>query len=108
MVKRLSMLALAGLMVLPAVASAGGGKSKADLERKVEELSRQLDELKAQMAQQNEAISQYGDKVDDMDPCSKKNPKNGIWPPASSSTAIFGRGGIITRQITYLLLEHRS
>lgn len=67
MVKRLSMLALAGLMVLPAVASAGGGKSKADLERKVEELSRQLDELKAQMAQQNEAISQYGDKVDDMD-----------------------------------------
>lgn len=67
MVKRLSMLALAGLMVLPAVASAGGGKNKADLERKVEELSRQLDELKAQMAQQNEAISNYGDKVDDMD-----------------------------------------
>lgn len=81
MVKRLSMLALAGLMVLPAVASAGGGKNKADLERKVEELSRQLDELKAQMAQQNEAISQYGDKVDDMD--SMLEEKSEKWDLAS-------------------------
>jgi len=81
MVKRLSMLALAGLMVLPAMASAGGGKNKADLERKVEELSRQLDELKAQMAQQNEAISQYGDKVDDMD--SMLEEKSEKWDLAS-------------------------
>lgn len=81
MVKRLSMLALAGLMVLPAMASAGGGKSKADLERKVEELSRQLDELKAQMAQQNEAISQYGDKVDDMDTMLEE--KSAKWDLAS-------------------------
>ena len=81
MVKRLSMLALAGLMVLPAVASAGGGKNKADLERKVEELSRQLDELKAQMAQQNEAISNYGDKVDDMD--SMLEEKSEKWDLAS-------------------------
>nr|WP_321466323.1 DUF3373 family protein [uncultured Desulfobulbus sp.] len=67
MVKRISMLALAGLMVLPTMAAAGGGKSNADLERKIEELSRQLDELKAQMAQQNETITEYGDKVEDID-----------------------------------------
>jgi hypothetical protein len=67
MVKTFSVLAVVGLCALPAVAFAGGGKSQADLERKIEELSRQLDELKTQMAKQNETITQYGDKVESMD-----------------------------------------
>lgn len=50
MVKKISMLALAGLIALPAVACASGGASSNDLERKIEELSMQLDQLKAQMA----------------------------------------------------------
>jgi len=66
MVKRFSMLALAGLMVLPTIATAGGN-GNADLERKIDELSRQLDELRAQMAQQNETVTEYSDKVDDID-----------------------------------------
>jgi hypothetical protein len=67
MIKKFSMLALAGLIVLPAVASASAGKAPQDLTAKIDELSRQLDALKAQMAQQNETITEYGDKVDDMD-----------------------------------------
>jgi hypothetical protein len=67
MVKTFSMLALAGLMTLPTLAHAGGGKSSSDMERKIEELSRQLDELKAQMAKQNETITETSSKVDDMD-----------------------------------------
>jgi len=67
MVKKFSALAIAGLCALPTFAFAGGGKSPADLERKIDELSRQLDELKAQMARQNETITEYGDKVDTMD-----------------------------------------
>ncbi len=51
MVKKFSMLALAGLIALPAVASASGGANANDLERKIEELSMQLDQLKAQMAE---------------------------------------------------------
>ncbi len=51
MVKKFSMLALAGLIALPAVAVASGGASSNDLERKIEELSMQLDQLKSQMAQ---------------------------------------------------------
>ncbi len=67
MVKKISMLALAGLIALPAAASASAGKTPTDLTSKIEELSRQLDALKAQLAKQNETIAQYGDKVDDMD-----------------------------------------
>lgn len=67
MVKKFSMLALAGLIALPAVASASAGKAPQDLTSKIDELSRQLDALKAQLAQQNETITAYGDKVDDMD-----------------------------------------
>ncbi len=66
MVKKFSMLALAGLIALPTVASASAGKTPQDLTSKIEELSRQLDALKAQLAKQNETIAEYGDKVDDM------------------------------------------
>ncbi|MCF8055034.1 MAG: DUF3373 domain-containing protein [Desulfocapsa sp.] len=54
MVKKFSMLALAGLIALPAVAfasGAGAGADANDLERKIEDLSRQLQQLKAQMAE---------------------------------------------------------
>ena len=67
MVKHLSIMAVAGLLALPNLAVAGGGKSQADLERKIDELSRQLEELKAQVARQNETITEYGDKVETMD-----------------------------------------
>ena len=60
------MLTLAGLIALPAVASASAGKAPSDLNSKIEEMSRQIEALKAQMAQQNESISEYGDTVDDM------------------------------------------
>ena len=58
MVKKFSMLALAGLIALPAVAAASGGANATDLERKIEELSMQLDQLKAQMAEGAGAVSQ--------------------------------------------------
>ncbi len=66
MIKKFSLLALAGLLSLPLTASAGTGKTPSDLADRIEEMSRQLEALKAQMAQQNESISEYGDKVDDM------------------------------------------
>jgi len=67
MVKKISMLALAGLIALPCIASASAGKAPSDLTQKIDELSRQLDELKAQMAKQNEAITEVGGQFEDMD-----------------------------------------
>ncbi|MEJ2134223.1 MAG: DUF3373 family protein [Desulfofustis sp.] len=77
MVKKISVLALAGLIALPAMSLAGGsgGKGSAanvdDLERKIEELSRQLDELKAQMGKQGEVDAatsqQLSDLADDLE-----------------------------------------
>jgi len=67
MVKKISMLAMAGLIALPAVASASAGKAPQDLTARIDQLSRELDALKAQLAQQNETITEYGDRVDDMD-----------------------------------------
>jgi hypothetical protein len=66
MIKKFSLIALAGLLTLPAAALASAGKTPSDLNSRIEEMSRQLEALKAQMAQQNESISEYGDKVDDM------------------------------------------
>jgi hypothetical protein len=81
MVKKFSMLALAGLIALPTLAAAGGGKSSADLEQKINELSRQLDELKSQMAKQNETITETSGKVDDMDTMLEE--KSEAWDLAS-------------------------
>ena len=81
MVKRFSLLVLAGLFALPPLATAGGGASPADLEKKIEELSRQLDELKSQMAKQNETISAYSGKVEDMDTMLEE--KSESWDLAS-------------------------
>ncbi len=69
MVKKFSLLALAGLIALPGVAAAssGPGALPQDLERKVNDLSRQLDELKAQLARQKEALGKMDSKVGAVD-----------------------------------------
>jgi hypothetical protein len=83
MVKKFSMLALAGLLALPALASAGGGAAgNSDLDRKIQDLSAQLDQLKAQMAAQNEAtnaklgnlnntVATFSDRADEWDLASR-------------------------------------
>ena len=74
MVKKLSVLALAGLFALPAASMASGGPNVQDLERKIEELSRQLEELKAAMGKQAEVdkatsaqLENLSDSFDDFD-----------------------------------------
>jgi hypothetical protein len=66
MIKKFSMLALAGLIALPVVASAGMGPQSSDLDRKIQDLSAQLDQLKAQMASQAEANAPTSAKVGDL------------------------------------------
>jgi len=65
--KKISALALAGLIALPAMSMASGGPNVDDLERKIEELSRQLEELKAQMANQEEVNSATSDQLSDLE-----------------------------------------
>lgn len=67
MIKKLSVVALAGFFALPSVVSASGGPNVQDLERKIEELSRQLDGLKAAMAEQGEMNAAQSDLLDDLD-----------------------------------------
>jgi len=66
MVKKFSILALAGLIALPVLASAGVGPQASDLDRKIQDLSSQLDQLKAQMAAQAEANAATTAKVGDL------------------------------------------
>jgi outer membrane murein-binding lipoprotein Lpp len=49
MVKKLSALALAGLLAMPIAASAGAGGGSGDLAAKIDQLSRELNALKAEM-----------------------------------------------------------
>ncbi|MBB5348105.1 DUF3373 domain-containing protein [Desulfoprunum benzoelyticum] len=67
MLKKFSVLALAGLLAVPAMAMASAGPNAADLEKKVEELSKQLDELKAALDAQREVSDKLTDSVEDMD-----------------------------------------
>ncbi len=67
MVKKISVLALAGLFALPAMSLASGGPNVDDLERKIEELSRQLEDLKAQMGKNNEVDAATSDKLSDLE-----------------------------------------
>ena len=67
MVKKISVLALAGLFAFPALTAASGGPNVQDLERKIEELSRQLEELKAQMGQQAEMNKATAAQLEDLD-----------------------------------------
>jgi len=66
MVKKISILALAGLIAFPAMSLASGGPNVDDLERKIEELSRQLEELKAQMGKQGEVDSATSEQLSDL------------------------------------------
>ena len=79
MVKKLSVLALAGMLALPSLAMAAGGTDVADLEKKINELSRQLEELRGAMAtqsEQNKSLAQnvesLGSDLEDMDERSDK------------------------------------
>ena len=72
MVKKISVLALAGLLALPAMASAGAGGSAAttsDMQAQMDALTKQLNNLKAQMAQIKTA---QDEKFEDFDAKSEK------------------------------------
>ena len=56
MVKKISVLALAGLLALPVAALAGGA---GDLEGKIAELTRQLEDLKAQVSDMDEKSEEW-------------------------------------------------
>lgn len=81
MIKKFSMLALAGLIALPGVAAASAGKTPSDLNQRIDELSRQLDELRAQLAKQNEDVADMGSTVEDMD--WKLEEKSSAWDLAA-------------------------
>lgn len=66
MVKRISVLALAGLIAFPAMSLASGGPNVDDLERKIEELSRQLEEIRSQMGKQGEVDSATSEQLSDL------------------------------------------
>ncbi len=67
MVKKISVLALAGMLALPTFAMAAGKTDVADLEKKINELSRQLEELKGAMAAQAELNQALAEDVEDLD-----------------------------------------
>lgn len=69
MIKKISVLALAGMLAMPAAAMAGGtaGANPAELEKKIEDLSRQLDELRAAMAAQSERNEALAESVKELD-----------------------------------------
>ena len=84
MVKKISVLALAGMLALPTFAMAAEQTNVADLEKKINELSRQLEELRGAMAAQSEQnkalaknVEDLGSNVDDMDERSE------VWDLAS-------------------------
>ena len=67
MVKKLSVMALAGMLALPTFAMAAGGTDVTDLEKKINELSRQLEELRGAMAAQSEQSKILAKNVEDLD-----------------------------------------
>ncbi len=62
MVKKISAIALAGMLALPTMAMAGGEVNPADLEKRIDELSRQLDELRSLMANQAKQTKAVADE----------------------------------------------
>ena len=63
MLKKFSVLALAGMLCLPTLASAGGGA--ADLGRQIDELQRQLEQLKRQMAEMQDTHEEAMEDIDE-------------------------------------------
>ena len=62
MLKKISTLALAGLLALPVAASAG---SNSELAAKIDQLSRELAQLKAQMETMKEDQEDFADEIDE-------------------------------------------
>lgn len=84
MVKKISMLALAGLIALPAAGYAGKGPQASDLDRKIQDLSAQLDQLKSQLAAQAEANAATNAKVGDLNnSVTSLNDRAGEWDLAA-------------------------
>ncbi len=84
MVKKISVLAMAGMLAWPTLTMAGGGTSVADLERKIEEMSKQLNDMRAALAaqaEQNKALAKnvatLGEDVGALDE------KSGEWDLAA-------------------------
>lgn len=78
MVKKISVLALAGLLALPAMASAGAGGAAAttsDMQAQMDALTKQLNALKAQMADiktsQDQKFEDFDSKADKWDMASR-------------------------------------
>ena len=78
MVKKISVLALAGLLALPVMASAGAGGAAAttsDMQAQMDALTKQLNALKAQMAQiktaQDEKFEDFDEKAEKWDLASR-------------------------------------
>jgi len=71
MVKKISVMALAGMLAFPVLSMAGAGQgaglNATDMERKIEALSKQLDELRAAMAAQSETNKALADNVETLD-----------------------------------------
>lgn len=68
MIKKLSVLALAGLFALP---SAAGAASNAELSTKIEQLTRELAELRDQMEEQEESFYEIEEKAEGWDLASR-------------------------------------
>ncbi len=67
MVKKISALVLAGMLALPAMATAGS----ADMQAQIDALTRQLEALKAQMEDQEETFEEFGEKAEAWDLASR-------------------------------------
>ncbi|MDH4319169.1 MAG: DUF3373 family protein, partial [Desulfobulbaceae bacterium] len=67
MVKKISMLALAGMVALPGIAAAGAGATPRDLDQKIDELNREIDALKSKISEQNESLAAVDDKINNVE-----------------------------------------
>ncbi len=78
MLKKISVLAFAGLLALPAVASAGAGGAASNLDAQIADLTRQLEALKAQMGQMkkdqdanNAKVASFDERAENWDLASR-------------------------------------
>lgn len=75
MLKKISVLALAGMLALPAVAAAGAGGAASNLDAQIADLTKQLDALKAQMNQmkkdQDDKLSSFDERAEAWDAASR-------------------------------------
>ncbi|MBU3937845.1 MAG: DUF3373 domain-containing protein, partial [Proteobacteria bacterium] len=102
MVKKISTLALAGLLALPAVAfaGAGGAAGTSDIQAQVDALTRQLEQLKSEMAKVKAApVTDQSDRISALEDRSE------TWDLASRiqwSGDFRSRADFYTRDRTYL------